>query len=123
MRSDIAPGSAFPDYQLPDHTRTLRKLSDLQGDGPLILMLAGFRPCVSFAYPMPNEMRAISIPRQPSQNQQLFVNCRLELQGRMAGLGALVWAKSLVSVLRLKSRRWRLIPQQISGDEFKVDCL
>jgi len=24
MRSDIIPGGVFPDYQLPDHTRTLR---------------------------------------------------------------------------------------------------
>jgi hypothetical protein len=34
-----------------------------------------------------------------------------------------VLAPSWVSVLRLKSCRWRLIPQQISGGEFKVDCL
>jgi len=32
-------------------------------------------------------------------------------------------AKSLVSVLRLKFCRWWLIPQQISGGEFKVDCV
>ena len=40
MRSDIVPGSTFPDYELPDHTRKLRKLSELQGDDPLILTLA-----------------------------------------------------------------------------------
>ena len=40
MRSDIVPGSVFPDYQLPDHTGTPRKLSELQGDDPLILTLA-----------------------------------------------------------------------------------
>jgi len=40
MRSDITPGATFPDYELPDHTDTLRKLSDLQGDEPLILTLA-----------------------------------------------------------------------------------
>ena len=40
MRSDIASGSAFPDYELPDHTGTLRKLSELQGDDSLILTLA-----------------------------------------------------------------------------------
>jgi len=27
MRSDIVPGGIFPDYELPDHTGTLRKLS------------------------------------------------------------------------------------------------
>jgi len=31
MRSDIVPGGAFPDYELPDHTGELRKLSELQG--------------------------------------------------------------------------------------------
>jgi hypothetical protein len=32
MRSDIVPGGIFPDYELPHHTGTLRKLSELQGD-------------------------------------------------------------------------------------------
>src|SRR3982751_4006517 len=40
MRSDIAPGGRFPDYELPDHTNVLRRLSELQGDDPLILTLA-----------------------------------------------------------------------------------
>ena len=34
MRSDIVPGGVFPDYELPDHTETLRKLSEIQGDDP-----------------------------------------------------------------------------------------
>ena len=37
MRSDIAPGRTFPDYELPDHTSVPRRLSELQGDDPLIL--------------------------------------------------------------------------------------
>src|SRR6185295_3750267 len=45
MRSDIVPGGAFPDYQLPDHTGNLRKLSELQGDDPLILTLARGHYC------------------------------------------------------------------------------
>jgi hypothetical protein len=45
MRSDIAPGGAFPDYELPDHTGTLRRLSELQGDDPLILTLARGHYC------------------------------------------------------------------------------
>jgi len=45
MRSDISPGHTFPDYQLPDHTSTLRKLSDLQGEDPLILTLARGHYC------------------------------------------------------------------------------
>jgi peroxiredoxin len=40
MRPDIRPGGIFPDYALPDHTGTVRKLSDLQGRDPLILTLA-----------------------------------------------------------------------------------
>jgi hypothetical protein len=32
MRSDIAPGGGFPDYEMPDHTETIRKLSELQGE-------------------------------------------------------------------------------------------
>jgi hypothetical protein len=40
MRSNIAPGGARPDYELPDHAPTIRKLSELQADDPLILTLA-----------------------------------------------------------------------------------
>jgi hypothetical protein len=32
MRSDIRPGGTFPDYSLPDHTKMVRRLSELQGD-------------------------------------------------------------------------------------------
>ena len=45
MRADIAPGSTFPDYELPDHTSTPRRLSELQGDDPLILTLARGHYC------------------------------------------------------------------------------
>jgi peroxiredoxin len=45
MRSDIVPGATFPDYELPDHTGVPRKLSDLQGDDPLILTLARGHYC------------------------------------------------------------------------------
>src|SRR5262244_1116526 len=40
MRSDIVPGGGLPDYSLPDHTGTVRTLSELQGRDPMILMLA-----------------------------------------------------------------------------------
>jgi peroxiredoxin len=39
MRSDIVPGSTFPDYELPDHTGKHRKLSELQGGDPMVLVL------------------------------------------------------------------------------------
>src|SRR5271167_1340571 len=45
MRSDIRPGGTFPDYSLPDHTNTVRKLSELQGDDPLVLTLARGNYC------------------------------------------------------------------------------
>ena len=45
MRSDIVPGGTFPDYELPDHTETLRTLGELQGDDPLILTLARGHYC------------------------------------------------------------------------------
>ena len=45
MRSDIIPGATFPDYALPDHTDTVRTLSELQGPDPLILTLARGHYC------------------------------------------------------------------------------
>src|SRR5580704_15870292 len=39
MRSDIVPGAPFPDYELTDHTANRRKLSELQGQDPMILVL------------------------------------------------------------------------------------
>ena len=45
MRPDIIPGGVFPDYALPDHTGTVRTLSELQGDDPMILTLARGHYC------------------------------------------------------------------------------
>ena len=45
MRSDIVPGATFPDYELPDHESRTRKLSEIQGDDPLILTLARGHYC------------------------------------------------------------------------------
>jgi hypothetical protein len=47
MRPDIRPGGIFPDYALPDHTNTVRKLSELQGRDPLILT----RSAIDFSFP------------------------------------------------------------------------
>jgi peroxiredoxin len=46
MRPDIIPGALFPDYELSDHTAKHRKLSELQGPDPMILVLSrgGFCP-------------------------------------------------------------------------------
>jgi peroxiredoxin len=45
MRADIAPGGTFPDYELTDHTKTRRRLSELQDNDPLILVLARGHYC------------------------------------------------------------------------------
>ncbi len=55
MRPDIEPGGVFPDYELPDHTNVTRKLSELQGDDPLILTLSRGHYC----------------PKEHQQHQQL----------------------------------------------------
>jgi peroxiredoxin len=39
MRPDIVPGATFPDYELSDHTGKRRKLSELQGQDPMIVVL------------------------------------------------------------------------------------
>ena len=61
MRSDVIPGSVFPDYQLPDHTGTLRRLSEIQGDDPLILTLSRghtARKNISNIWSLPSSIRA-----------------------------------------------------------------
>jgi peroxiredoxin len=45
MRCDIAPGGVLPDYALPDQTGTVRRLSELQGRDPLIVMLSRGHSC------------------------------------------------------------------------------
>ncbi|HEX8271458.1 MAG TPA: redoxin domain-containing protein [Longimicrobiaceae bacterium] len=40
MRPDIVPGAVFPDYELPDHRGKRRRLSELQGGDPLVLVLS-----------------------------------------------------------------------------------
>ena len=46
MRQDILPGTVFPDFELPDHRGKHCKLSELQGDDPMIVVLSrgGFCP-------------------------------------------------------------------------------
>jgi peroxiredoxin len=45
MRSDIVPGGVFPDYELPDHTGKRWRLSEIQGEDPMILTLARGHYC------------------------------------------------------------------------------
>ena len=46
VRAGIFPGGTFPDYELTDHTKARRRLSELQGIDPMILVLSrgGFCP-------------------------------------------------------------------------------
>lgn len=39
MRDDLTPGAQFPDFVLPDHTKTRRRLSDIQGDQLMVVFL------------------------------------------------------------------------------------
>ncbi len=45
MRADIVPGGIFPDYELTDHAKTRRRLSELQGNDPMILVLSRGHYC------------------------------------------------------------------------------
>jgi peroxiredoxin len=45
VRPDIVPGSAFPDFELPDHEKVNRRLSEIQGEDPMILTLARGNYC------------------------------------------------------------------------------
>lgn len=40
MRPDVVPGVTFPDYGLVDHLGRTRRLSELQGPDPLVLVLS-----------------------------------------------------------------------------------
>jgi peroxiredoxin len=40
VRGDIVPGTVFPDYELTDHAKKRRRLSELQGPDPMILLLS-----------------------------------------------------------------------------------
>lgn len=41
----IVPGDALPEYALPDHENVPRRLGELRGDDPMVLMLARAHPC------------------------------------------------------------------------------
>jgi len=45
VRADIVSGAVFPDYALPDHDGSIRKLSEIQGPDPMLLTLARGHYC------------------------------------------------------------------------------
>jgi peroxiredoxin len=92
MRADIVPGAHFPDYELTDHARTHRRLSELQGIDPMILILsrghfcpkdhqqhlalAAFYPKIAVAY---TKIVTIATTRQESGHDLFLYPCS---QGR-----------------------------------------
>jgi peroxiredoxin len=40
MRADIVPGATFPDFELPDQSGKRRRLSEMQGGDPMIVVLS-----------------------------------------------------------------------------------
>jgi peroxiredoxin len=45
VRSNIGTGATFPDYELPDQTGKRRRLSDIQGQDPMIVVLSRGHYC------------------------------------------------------------------------------
>ncbi|HKZ91086.1 MAG TPA: redoxin domain-containing protein [Candidatus Limnocylindrales bacterium] len=45
MRADISTGARFPDYELPDQTGKRRRLSEIQGHDPMIVVLSRGHYC------------------------------------------------------------------------------
>jgi peroxiredoxin len=45
MSKGLVPGAVLPDFELPDTTGVMRKLSELQGDNPMILLLGRGEHC------------------------------------------------------------------------------
>jgi peroxiredoxin len=89
MRADIVPGASFPDYELSDHRGKRRKLSELQGDDPMVLVLSRGSYC-------PKDRRQHEALLQLHREMQVG-HCRLvtlstdnllELNEMRSGLGA-----------------------------------
>jgi peroxiredoxin len=45
MSKGLDPGATLPDFELPDHTGTRRRLSELQGSNPMVLLLGRGEHC------------------------------------------------------------------------------
>ena len=45
MSKNLTPGAVLPDFELPDDSGTKHRLSELQGDNPMILMLGRGEHC------------------------------------------------------------------------------
>ncbi len=89
MRPDIRPGERFPDYELPDHTGSRRKLSEIQGDDPMILVLSRGHFC-----PKDRQQHRILVELEPEINVAytkivtVSTDGLLELNEMRSGVGA-----------------------------------
>jgi peroxiredoxin len=89
MRPDIHPGARFPDYELPDHTGTRRKLSEIQGEDPMILVLSRGHFC-----PKDRQQHRILVELEPEINVAytklvtVSTDGLLELNEMRSGVGA-----------------------------------
>ncbi|MCG8351792.1 MAG: redoxin domain-containing protein [Chloroflexales bacterium] len=45
MSNNLIPGAVLPDFALPDHTGAVRRLSELQGDNAMVLLLGRGEHC------------------------------------------------------------------------------
>jgi peroxiredoxin len=89
MRPAIHPGGRFPDYELPDHTGTRRKLSEIQGDDPMILVLSRGHFC-----PKDRQQHRMLVELEPEINVAytklvtISTDGLLELNEMRSGVGA-----------------------------------
>jgi peroxiredoxin len=89
MRPDIQPGARFPDYELPDHTGTRRRLSEIQGDDPMILVLSRGHFC-----PKDRQQHRLLVELEPEINVAytklvtITTDGLLELNEMRQGVGA-----------------------------------
>src|SRR6266566_6751396 len=101
MRPDIIPGAIFPDYELSDHTAKRSKLSELQGQHPMVLVLSRGGYC----------------PRDRRQAEGL-VHCIVSLRLPIAGLSPLA---PTISPRRMNTEA-ELAPTGLSSPTRGVSC-
>ena len=77
MRPDIIPGAIFPDYELSDHAAKRRKLSELQGPDPMVLVLSRGGFC-------PKERRQAECLVQPRVSWQVIEGIVAKTEGARA---------------------------------------
>ena len=88
MRSDIVPGAPFPDYELTDHTAKRRKLSELQGPHPMVLVLSrgGFCPKdrrqAELLVQLHRELEVGILPSSHDKHRQYHCDQRVPLRRR-----------------------------------------